>query len=272
VDWYLPLFVAPGNFWVPTFTLAGLYGVRYVAIAGIAYALGYGRAGAVRRHKLQPAMPSGAQLRREIGCSALAVLVFGAVNGALSALGALPHTRLYAHVAQYGWAWFALSIIAALVLHDTYFYWTHRLLHLRAVFRVVHRVHHLSTNPTPWTAYAFHPLESVVQAGAVVLIIFVLPMHPLALIVFQVISTAINVYGHSGYELYPRDWPHHWLGRWINTSVAHNTHHATAQHNYGLYFLFWDRWLGTLDPAYEDRYDANRRAPTGRDAAGATVV
>jgi Delta7-sterol 5-desaturase len=272
VDWYLPLFAAHGTFWVPTLTLSGLYGVRYVAFAGIAHAVGYGRAGAVRRRKLQPAMPTGAQLRREIGCSALAVLVFGAVNGALSALGALPHTQLYLGVAQRGWTWFVLSIIAALVLHDTYFYWTHRLLHLRAVFRLVHRVHHLSTNPTPWTAYAFHPLESVVQAGAVVLIIFVVPMHPLALVAFQVISTAINVYGHSGYELYPRDWPQHWLGRWINTSVAHNAHHATAKHNYGLYFLFWDRWLGTLDPDYEDRYRTDHRWQAHRDDSGVAVV
>ena len=271
MHWYLPLFVAHGKFWVPTFTLAGLYGVRYVAFAGIAYALGYGRAAAVRRRKLQPALPTGAQLRREISCSALAVLVFGAVNGALSALGALPHTRLYLDVAQYGWAWFALSIIAALVLHDTYFYWTHRLLHLRALFRLVHRVHHLSTNPTPWTANAFHPLESVVQAGAVVLIIFVVPIHPVALVAFQVISTAINVYGHSGYELYPRGWPRHWLGRWINTSVAHNTHHAAARHNYGLYFLFWDRWLGTLDPDYEDRYGAACRWQANRDESGVAV-
>jgi sterol desaturase/sphingolipid hydroxylase (fatty acid hydroxylase superfamily) len=40
--------------------------------------------------------------------------------------------------------------------------------------------------------------------------------------------------------------------------VAHNTHHATARHNYGLYFLWWDRWMGTLDPAYDRRYDMAR--------------
>jgi sterol desaturase/sphingolipid hydroxylase (fatty acid hydroxylase superfamily) len=88
------------------------------------------------------------------------------------------------------------------------------------VFGIVHRVDHLSTNPTPWTAYSFHPIESMVQAGAVVLIIFVLPMHPLALIIFQTVSTAVNVYGHCGYELYPPHWSRHWLGRRINTSVA----------------------------------------------------
>jgi len=117
-------------------------------------------------------------------------------------------------------------------------------MHTRALFRTFHAVHHLSTNPTPWTAYSFHPLESVVQALGVVLIIFIMPSHPLALIIFQTISTAINVYGHLGYEIYPRSCSRHWLGRWINTSVAHNLHHKTARHNFGFYFLFWDRLMG----------------------------
>ena len=107
--------------------------------------------------------------------------------------------------------------------------------------------------------------------GTPVLIIFTLPMHPLALIVFQTVSTAVNVYGHCGYELYPLYWSQHWLGRWINTSVAHNTHHATVRHNYGLYFLFWDRWVGTLDPDYDRRY-ANARPRRDRVGAAADGV
>lgn len=254
---------APGAFWIPTLVLAGLYGVRYVVLAGFAYAIGY-RSGGVRQGKLQPASPSAAQIGREIGFSAITVAIFGAINGLLAWLGAFPHTLIYLDVGRYGAGWFAASIVLALVLHDAWFYWTHRLLHLRRIFPIVHRIHHRSTNPTPWTAYAFHPLESVVQALGVICIIFVLPMHPLAIIIFQTLSTAINVYGHAGYELYPPGWPHHPVGRWINTSVAHNTHHLTARHNYGLYFLWWDRWMGTLDPDYDRRYDAARP----RDAHG----
>ncbi|NBW42885.1 MAG: hypothetical protein EBR29_03555, partial [Sphingobacteriia bacterium] len=35
-------------------------------------------------------------------------------------------------------------------------------------------------------------------------------------------------------------------GSWVNTSRHHNLHHARFQGNYGLYFLIWDRWMGTL--------------------------
>src|SRR6266853_1534804 len=211
-----------GPFLWPFLFGAGIYGIRYLLLAGIAFLAWYGkRAVQPRNRKLQDAAPQ---------------------------------TQLYWNAAQYGWVYFWLSIPLMIVVHDAYFYWTHRLMHTRALFRTFHGVHHLSTNPTPWTSYAFHPFESVVEALGVVLILFIMPSHPSALLIFQTVSTVITVYGHLGYELYPRGWPQHPLGRWINTSVAHNAHHDKARHNYGFYFLFWDRWMGTLDPSYEERY------------------
>jgi sterol desaturase/sphingolipid hydroxylase (fatty acid hydroxylase superfamily) len=241
----------PQGFLKPFLVAAGIYGMRYVLLAGMAFLFWYARPGG---GKLQSAMPRGAQIRREIAYSAVAVLIFGLVIGLISGYGIAPHTLLYTEVARYGWAYFWLSIALVILAHDTYFYWTHRLMHTPALFRIFHGVHHLSRNPTPWTAYAFHPLESVVQALGLVLIMFIIPLHPSALLIFHTISTAINVYGHLGYELYPRGWAQHPLGRWINTSVAHNAHHDQARHNFGFYFLFWDRWMGTLDPSYEAKY------------------
>jgi Delta7-sterol 5-desaturase len=258
---FAPLLTYQGQFLVPALLLGGLFAVRYLVLAGLAFAFWYGPwRMRVRAAKLQPATPSWSQIAREIGWSAIAVLVFGGITGLISAAGLVPRTRLYPEIAQFGWVYFGLSIPVMLVLHDTWFYWTHRLMHHPALFRHVHRVHHLSTNPTPWTAYSFHPVESIVQGLGVVAIVFVVPVHPLAVVVFQTLSTAVNVYGHSGYELYPRGWATHRFGRWLNTSVAHNAHHATARHNYGLYFLAWDRWMGTIDMAYAARY-AQARPP-----------
>ena len=248
-----------GPVWGPFLFGAGIYGFRYLAFAGLAFAAWYGRRVAPPG-KLQGTMPGLPQLAREIAWSVVAVIVFGLVNVVIYGYGIVRHTELYNDLAQYGWTYFWISIPLMIVLHDTYFYWTHRLMHTRPLFRTFHAVHHLSTNPTPFTAYSFHPLESSVQALGVVLIIFILPSHPLALLIFQTISTAINVYGHLGYELYPRGFSQHWAGRWINTSVAHNLHHETARHNYGFYFLFWDRLMGTLEPGYDARYAAARGA------------
>ena len=90
------------------------------------------------------------------------------------------------------------SIAVAVVLHDAYFYWTHRLLHWRPLYRVAHHVHHRSTSPTPWAAYAFHPLEALIQAGIYVLIVFAVPYVFLGL---AVIHTLVRRWSHPGWLL-----------------------------------------------------------------------
>jgi len=65
---------------------------------------------------------------------------------------------------------------ALVVAHDTWFYWTHRALHDRRWFRAVHGRHHASLHPTPWAAYAFHPVEALVQAIFLPLFLLLVPM------------------------------------------------------------------------------------------------
>ncbi|MGL1488967.1 sterol desaturase family protein, partial [Vibrio parahaemolyticus] len=45
-------------------------------------------------------------------------------------------------------------------------------MHNKRIFKYVHLVHHHSTNPSPWAAYAFHPLEAVVEVGITVIFYF----------------------------------------------------------------------------------------------------
>ena len=61
---------------------------------------------------------------------------------------------------------------------------------------------------------------------------------------------------HLGFEIYPKGFHKHWLGKWINTSVAHNLHHKKFDGNYGLYLLFWDRIMGTLRKDYDDTFES----------------
>ncbi|MEO6316932.1 MAG: sterol desaturase family protein [Chitinophagaceae bacterium] len=142
------------------------------------------------------------------------------------------------------------------IIHDTYFYWTHRLMHHKKLFRLFHLVHHHSTNPSPWAAYSFHPLEAVVEAGIFAVFLFIIPVHPLHFYIFFFFMIVYNVYGHLGYELYPKGFSRHWLGKWVNTSVSHNQHHQYFKGNYGLYFTFWDRLMGTIRNDYEKQFEA----------------
>jgi sterol desaturase/sphingolipid hydroxylase (fatty acid hydroxylase superfamily) len=232
-------------------------GSRYFLIAGgfflLFYVLLYKK---LSYKKIQPRQPRHQDYVREIGYSVLTIFIFALVPLAILHVPAVAtHTTLYTRIADYGWVYFVLAFPLMFVLHDTYFYWTHRAMHHKKLFRVMHLVHHKSVNPSPWAAYAFHPLEAVVEAGIFVVFLFTLPVHPLHLLLFFFFMIVYNVYGHLGYELYPPGFSRHWLGKWINTSVNHNQHHHYFKGNYGLYFTFWDRIMGTIRADYDQHFE-----------------
>lgn len=234
---------------------AGLIGARYLVIAGGALALTRLFARRLAPRRIQPTPVTGAQLRREALYSCSTIVVFAAVFIAAFAfnhhLGGL---QVYRDIDERGWLWWGLSVVIALVIHDFYFYWAHRFMHLPGVFERVHRVHHLSTNPSPLAAFAFHPLEALIEAFAIVVIAALIPIHISALIAVGFYSILTNVVGHLGYELFPASWARHPALRFLNTATSHNQHHATFRYNFGLYSLIWDRLFGTLHPKYADLF------------------
>lgn len=168
------------------------------------------------------------------------------------------YTLRYKDIDAHGWGYWCVSVVLMIFLHDTYFYWTHRAMHHPKLFRFFHAVHHQSRNPSPWAAFAFHPLEAIVETGIIFPISFLIPYHTSALAVFLLFMTGYNVYGHLGYELYPKSFASSKIGKWVNTSVSHNQHHEKFNGNYGLYFLFWDRWMKTLRKDYTKAYLKNK--------------
>jgi lathosterol oxidase len=244
--------------------------VRYAVAAGALWLFFY----ALRRkrwlhRKVVPGFAKGADIRREILLSALTCLVYGVVG--LVTIYAILHgwTRSYFRVETYGWWWFAGSVLITIFLHDAYFYWTHRWMHRPSVYRVMHRAHHRSTNPTPWAAYAFHPLEAFVHALIFPIVVFLYPIHPLAFLTFMFVQLGFNVIGHAGFEIYPRWFLDSWMGKFFNTPTNHSMHHEFFTGNYGLYFNFWDRLMGTNHKDYEKRFREVTSAPA---PAGAPVT
>jgi sterol desaturase/sphingolipid hydroxylase (fatty acid hydroxylase superfamily) len=82
-----------------------------------------------------------------------------------------------------------------------------------------------------------------------------MPLHYTVIIAWAITSLTLNVYGHLGFELLPKNFTRHKVGKWFNTSVHHNMHHKFFNDNYSLYFTFWDRIMGTLHPQYDNYFD-----------------
>ena len=236
--------------------------IRYFLFAGSAFLIFY-ILFRERWHycKLQNLFPGNSDYRREILYSLLTISIFIGVVLLIALTPIKDYTLRYENISDFGWGYWVLSIFMMILLHDAYFYWMHRLMHSPLLYRHVHLTHHKSTNPSPWAAYAFHPLEAVIEASIIFLIVFFIPYHTSAIRTFLFFMIIYNVYGHLGYELYPKGFNKTIVGKWINTSVNHNQHHKHFHGNYGLYFLWWDRWLGTIREDYDEAFqesDAKR--------------
>jgi sterol desaturase/sphingolipid hydroxylase (fatty acid hydroxylase superfamily) len=245
--------------------------LRYLIPASVAFlGLWVWRGHPWRRRKIQPAFAPVRQRWRELAFSLLTVLIFSLNGlGIVTAVGA-GITQIYGEIAEYGWAYWAFSLVAIILLHDTYFYWTHRLLHTRPLFRLFHRTHHRSHNPSPWAAYAFAPGEAVVHAVFLTGLIFVMPLHSSVIIIFLIHMIVRNVIGHCGFELLPRGTAAHPIGGIITTTTHHDLHHSSGRGNYGLYFSWWDRLMGTEHPRYRETFDRVTATPLRSDVCDVT--
>lgn len=238
-------------------------------IATLAYAIfGYGLAWAVYYIyyispvkekflpvKIQPEYTPEKTIRHEKSLSAITILIHGAEGGLAIWLTDAGFSQAYSHINEYGIMYFILSVVAMIVLHDAYFYWTHRFMHLKWVYPIVHKFHHKSLNPSPWAAHATSPWESAMSGFILVIFVMIFPTHWLALTLFVGYMTVWNVFGHNGFEMYPRGFSQSWFGKWNTTVTHHNLHHKYFHGNYGIYFNWWDRWMGTEREEYHQVYN-----------------
>lgn len=238
--------------------------LRYVLFAGAAFLVVWVFLGKKLAHKLiQRKKPEAERIWHEIKYSLITFFVF-ALSGVFTAWSQIHgYNLIYEDVSDYGTAYLIFSIFALILLHDTYFYWTHRLMHHKLLFKSFHLVHHRSTNPSPWAAFSFHPLEAIVEAGIIPLASVLFPLHQGAMLVFFVYMTSLNVLGHLSYELFPSWFLKSKFTNWHNTTTHHNMHHKYFNCNYSLYFNFWDKIMGTNHEKYKETFEeVASRTPT----------
>ncbi|MGB3721746.1 MAG: sterol desaturase family protein [Pacificimonas sp.] len=150
-------------------------------------------------------------------------------------------TQLYTDPGAWPLWYLPASVLIYLAAHDTWFYWTHRAMHGRRLFPLMHRVHHDSRPPTAWAAMSFHWTESASGALLFPLLVYIVPIHIGALGLVLAIATLFGVTNHLGWEIFPARLVNGTFGRLVITASHHHRHHQAYNSNYGLYFRFWDR-------------------------------
>ena len=240
-----------------TFLLIVLVGylfraLGYLTISSIAWKIFY-----KKKHKAMKIFPKNWLFipKFEIKNSLLSLAVFSFSFGAIYLLR--DTTKFYLDFNKFGVTYFLIQIVLLVVIHDAWFYWTHRLLHIKKIYTLVHARHHYSVNPTPYAGLSFHPLETILDGAIMPIIIFIIPLHPLAILTWFVIMIFHVTYIHIGFEFMPYWWHKNPLTKWFVTPTHHNIHHGPKgmNTNMGLYFIFWDKVMGTLASDYHQRFE-----------------
>jgi sterol desaturase/sphingolipid hydroxylase (fatty acid hydroxylase superfamily) len=216
-----------------------IVGLRYLATSGLfAWLTG----------KLHPGLYRGLepQMRREIGWSLASAAIYGVPAGVVAwGWQNRGWTQIYTDPAAMPLWYLPLSLLIYLFAHDTWFYWTHRWMHVPRWFKLAHAVHHASRPPTAWAAMSFHPIEALTGAFVVPLLVFLVPIHVGVLGLMLLTMTVMGVTNHMGWEMFPRWLVHARAGKWLITATHHQRHHDEYLCNFGLYFRFWDKLCGT---------------------------
>ena len=251
----LPDFTTPLWFSIATLAIFAVVIGRYLLVAGIFHAVFYlWFPGRWAQRKINSRGYKPGQFRREVKWSMITAGLFALAGSITLVLWQLGYIKVYTEVNAYPLWWLPVSLMIAMLAHETYYYWLHRWMHQPRIFRIVHKVHHDSNITSPWTAFSFHPLEGVLQALFLPALLLVLPMHLYVIITQLTIMTLSSVINHLDIEIYPKRFYKHFLGKWLIGATHHSLHHKQFKYNYGLYFTFWDKWKRTESPWYEELF------------------
>jgi len=133
------------------------------------------------------------------------------------------------------------------------YYWIHRFLHWKKIYRYIHKIHHEYSSTVSIAAAYVHPIEYLLEdliparMGSKILGI---RCHFSTFMIWGAIRLLGASEAHSGYEF---PWSPYNLP-FFRTATFHNYHHTNTEGNYGGTLPIWDYICGTnvdLEPLPE---------------------
>lgn len=147
------------------------------------------------------------------------------------------------------WKVMSTQIIFYFIVEDFIFYWGHRILHTKWLYKHVHSVHHEYATPFGLTSEYAHPAEILFLGFATIFGPAITGPHLITLWLWMVVRVLETVEAHCGYHF---PWsPSNFLPLY-GGSDFHDYHHRliyTKSGNYSSTFVYMD-WLFGTDSGY----------------------
>ncbi|XP_057772404.1 methylsterol monooxygenase 2-2-like [Salvia miltiorrhiza] len=147
------------------------------------------------------------------------------------------------------WKVISTQILFYFILEDFVFYWGHRILHTKWLYKHVHSVHHEYATPFGLTSEYAHPAEILFLGFATILGPAITGPHLVTLWLWMVLRVLETVEAHCGYHF---PWS---LSNYLplyGGADFHDYHHRllyTKSGNYSSTFVYMD-WIFGTDTGY----------------------
>ncbi len=240
-----------GVWWSEVFTDVRRYIIFALAVWVVLWVL---LKGLLATRKIREDSPPTRQMVTEFLISIRSITIFATVSVGMTLMVRAGLYPMADQAGHWGAVWFWICVPLMILGHDAYYYWVHRAMHHPRLFRKFHRRHHRSNNPSPFTAYSFDLREAFLMVSFVMLWPLVTPTPWGVIPLFMLHQIVRNTLLHSGYELMPAKANGRPMLDWLTTTTHHDLHHSSAGSNFGLYFTWWDRMMGTENPDYHAAY------------------
>jgi len=140
-----------------------------------------------------------------------------------------------------------LLMIAIIFLRLFHFYWTHRLIHWKPLYKASHYLHHKNINIGPWSGLSMHPIEHVLYFSGV-LLHWIIPSHPLHAIFHLMHAGVSPALAHAGF--------HKLVSKkergLMSDNYFHYLHHRFFTVNFGNEAVPLDTWFGSFHDGSPD--------------------
>lgn len=239
-----------------------LFPVATTAISAVAFAvfaagltwIAAAAPASLERYRIQNRRPRAQELLRpSIHCWFWNNLLMGAVSVAawpllrLSGVHAGPLPSLPVIVGQ---------VVFFIYLDDFLFYWMHRGLHTRWLYRRIHAWHHTILTPWAITGNYMHPVEFLLIGSLAMTGPLLVGAHVVTAWIWFLFRQWEAAEGHCGYEF---PWTPTHLVPFSDGAMHHDFHHAKVKGNYAGFLGWTDLVFGTLSRGYREGLLARHR-------------
>jgi lathosterol oxidase len=218
--------------------------VLFFVFCSISYYIFFVRWKHIFRPDSEPQVPVG-QVRREIMLSMWSLPTIAFLTSPWFMLQLHGYSQLYIYDPTVTWTQTGLTVLAFIVFTDSCIYWIHRWEHTFPwIYKNIHKPHHEWKVPSPYASYAFHPLDGYAQSVPYHLFVIFCPMNVFVYMLMFVLVQLWTIGIHDSVD-FIGDKKGSWISKIVNGSMHHTIHHSKFIYNYGQYFTFWDKLLGS---------------------------